>query len=63
MELLAPSFRKTYKVQESNKKYALKEFLVSCDVCVIFTAVKHKDILSEKSFGKFPVKQKYKIEL
>ena len=30
---------------KQTKKSALKKFLVSCEIFVIFTAVKHKDIL------------------
>ena len=35
---------KTNKAQKSNKKSAPKKFLVSCDVFVIFTAAKHREI-------------------
>ena len=37
----------TYKAPNINKKSVPKKFLVSCDVFVTFTAVKHKVILSE----------------
>ena len=38
---------RTYKAPKTNKKYAPKKFLVSCDVFLIFTAVKHKEIPCE----------------
>ena len=41
-------FRKgTYKTPKTNKKICFEKFLVSCDVFVIFTAVKHKKIPCE----------------
>ena len=64
MELSSPKLKKllksqegTYKASKTNKKSVPKKFLVSCDVFVIFTAVKHKEILTGNSLGKLPVKQ------
>ena len=39
----------TCEAPKTNKKSASKKFLVSCDVFVIFAAVKHKEILSGNS--------------
>ena len=64
MQISSPKLKKllifqerAYKAPKTNKKSALKKFLVSCDLFAIFAAVKHKEILSENSLGKFPVNQ------
>ena len=36
--------KETYKAPKANKKSAPKKHLVSCEVSVIFTAVKHREI-------------------
>ena len=52
MKLSSPKLKRllvfqegTCKTPKTNKKSALKKFLVSCDVFVILTAVKHREIL------------------
>ena len=41
----------TYKTPKTNKKSALKKFLVSCEVFVIFTSVKHRKIPCEANLN------------
>ena len=47
--LIFQDFRKNFKSTKSKQKYALKKFLVPCNIFIIFTAVKHEEILSGKS--------------
>ena len=47
--LIFQDFRKNVKSTKSKQKYALKKFLVSCNIFIIFTAVKHQEILSGNS--------------
>ena len=56
MELSSPKLKKLLIFQEgickapkTNKKSAPKKFLVSCDIFVIFTAVKHREISRESN--------------
>ena len=41
----------TYKAPKTNKKSALKKFRVSCDIFVIFTAVKYGGIPCEPNLN------------
>ena len=58
MELSPPKLKKilifqerTHKVLKTNKKSAPKKFLVSCQVFIIFTAVKHREIHCEANLN------------
>ena len=58
MELSSPKLKKllifqkgTYKGQKTNKKFVPKNFLVSCNVFIIFIGLKHREIPCEANLN------------